>query len=55
MGIKAALKTDAVQAKQGGFAGPYEKAKQQKAGAKIILVVLMVLAFGVRHDGRTFT
>jgi hypothetical protein len=33
-GIKAALKTDAVQAKQGGFAGPYEKAKQQKGRRK---------------------
>jgi hypothetical protein len=30
VGIKAALKTDAVQAKQGGFAGPYEKAKQSQ-------------------------
>jgi hypothetical protein len=30
VGIKAALKTDAVQAKQGGFAGPYEKAKSRR-------------------------
>jgi hypothetical protein len=28
--VKAALKTDAVQAKQGGFAGPYEKAKSRR-------------------------
>jgi len=30
VGVKAALKTDAVQAKQGGFAGPYEKAKSRR-------------------------
>ena len=30
VGIKAALKTDAVQVKQGGFAGPYEKAKSRR-------------------------
>jgi hypothetical protein len=30
VGIKAAFKTDAVQAKQGGFAGPYEKAKSRR-------------------------
>ncbi len=30
VGIKAALKTDAVQAKQGGFAGPFEKAKSRR-------------------------
>jgi len=28
--VKAALKTDAVQAKLGGFAGPYEKQKGKK-------------------------
>ena len=30
VGIKAALKTDAVQAQQGGFAGPYQKAKGRR-------------------------
>ncbi len=29
-GIKAAAKTDAVQAKLGGFAGPYERAKARR-------------------------
>ena len=29
VGIKTALKTDAVQAKQGGFAGPFEKVKSR--------------------------
>jgi predicted XRE-type DNA-binding protein len=28
--VKAALKTDAAQAKLGGYAGPYEKAKRKK-------------------------
>jgi hypothetical protein len=28
--VKAALKTDAAQAKLGGYAGPYEKAKRRK-------------------------
>jgi hypothetical protein len=30
LGLKAAAKTDKTQAKQGGFAGPYEKAKQKR-------------------------
>ncbi len=30
VGIKAALKTDTVQAKHGGFAGPFEKAKSRR-------------------------
>jgi hypothetical protein len=30
VGVQAALKTDAVQAAQGGFAGPYEKAKRRR-------------------------
>jgi hypothetical protein len=30
--VKAALKTDAAQAKLGGYAGPYEKRKQKKGG-----------------------
>jgi len=32
--VKAGLKTDAVQAKQGGYAGPFERDKEQKAKEK---------------------
>ena len=30
VGVKAAVKTDSTQAKQGGFAGPVERAKRKK-------------------------